>query len=78
MARKKEVVYYNNRLQGKHLTEKECDKLEALMKLDKKRGYISDLKHVIYELPPSLVTQIKSFGSNEGIDLEQYLSLIHI
>lgn len=72
MARKKEVVYYNNRLQGKHLTEKECDKLEALMKLDKKRGYISDLKHVIYELPPSLVTQIKSFGSNEGIDLEQY------
>lgn len=72
MGRKKEVVYFNNRLRGKHLSERECEKLEALMRLDARKGCVSDLSDIICELPPSLVDQIAMTGSTDGINLDDY------
>ena len=72
MAKKKEVVYYNGRLCGKYLNEETCKKLEKLMKIDEEGGCVSDLKHIIYDLPPSLVEQIRTFGNSDNIDLKEY------
>lgn len=70
MGKKKEVTYYNDRLQGKYLTDEVCNKLESLRRLDKEKGYVSDLKNMIYDLPPSDVELIKSSGTNELVDFE--------
>ena len=63
MAKKKEIVIKNGRYAGKYLTDKDCSRLESLLKLDESRGCVEDLKHVIYDLPSSVVEEIKSFGS---------------
>ena len=63
MAKKKEIVIKNGRYAGKYLTDKDCSRLESLLKLDESRGCVEDLKHVIYDLPSSVVEEIKAFGS---------------
>lgn len=71
MGRKREVIYYEGRLQGKFLTTEVCDKLENLLRLNKDRGLVSDLKNIIYDLPPSDVQQIKETKSNESVNLRK-------
>ena len=70
MARKREVVYYNGRLQGKYLDEDMCDRLENLRKLDQEQGYVKELKNIIYDLPASDVEAIKDMRDNEVVDFE--------
>lgn len=70
MGRKRELIYYKDRLQGKYLDNETCDKLDSVRKLDKKNGYISDLKNIIYVLDPSEVELIKQTGTNDFIDFE--------
>ena len=72
MGKRKEILYYNNRLCGKYLSSEDCDRLEALMRLDAAKGSVADLEDIICDLPPSVVEVIKGFGSNDGVDLSQY------
>ena len=46
----KEVVYYNGRLKGKLLTEEDCKTLESLKRVDEQKGYVKELKNIIWEL----------------------------
>lgn len=71
MGRKKEVVYKNERYAGKYLDDETCNKLEALLKLDRENGVVSDLKHCIFDLPPSTVELIKTSKSNAFAELEK-------
>lgn len=68
MGRKKEIIYYNNRLKGKYIDEETCNKLEALLRLDEAKGYVKELKNVIYVLSDSEVEEIKRLGSSEFMD----------
>lgn len=69
MSRAKEIVYYRERLQGKHLSNEDCDKLESLRRLDNEQGCVKDLKHLIYDLPPSDVDIIKDTKSSDFVEL---------
>lgn len=64
----KEVVYYNGRLKGKMLTDKDCDTLESLLRIDKENGYIKDLKNIIWELSDDDVEVVATTKSNEFIE----------
>lgn len=70
-GRRKEVIYYNGRLKGKKLSEQECDKLEALQKVDKNKGCVEDLKNIIYDLNPSDVEVIQTTGSTEFVEMRK-------
>lgn len=70
MAPRKEVVYENGRLKGKMLNTSTCNKLEALLKLNKENGVVEDLRNVICELTSSEVDLIKSTKNNEFIDID--------
>ena len=67
MGRAKEVVYYNGRLKGKLLTDKDCDTLESLIRIDREKGYVKDLRNIIWELSDSDVEVIKETKSSEFI-----------
>lgn len=60
MGRKKDVIYKNGRFAGKYLDEETCNKLERLISLNKNNKFITDLKHIIYDLSPSQIEEIKS------------------
>lgn len=68
MGRKKEITYCNNRLKGKYLDDSTCNRLEALLKLDEAKGYVKELKNVIYVLNDSEVEEIKRLGSSDFMD----------
>lgn len=68
MGKAKEVVYYNDRLKGKLLSDKECNILESLIKIDNENGYIEDLKHTIFDLVPSDVELIKTTKSGDFVE----------
>jgi superfamily II DNA or RNA helicase len=70
MAKKHEVMYYNGHLKGSLLSDEDCQKLDALLELDAKKGFVSDLKHVIYDLTPAEVDQILIQNDNSGVDLQ--------
>ena len=70
MGRGKELKYYNGRLKGNYLSDKDCQVLENLMRLSEENGCIEDLRHVIYSLTPSEVEQVKANRSSEFIDPE--------
>lgn len=57
MGKAKVVNYYNDRYQGS-LTEEECDILEQLIDLDSSNGCVPDLRHVIYNMDNSDVTNL--------------------
>lgn len=68
MAKKREVNYINGRLCGKYLTEEVCNKLESLRSLGERKGFIKDLKNIIYELQPSEIDLIRASGCNDFVD----------
>ena len=69
MGRAKEVIYYNGKLRGSVLTEEDCDMLDSIIALNgKENGCIKELKHIIYELPPSDIELVKSMYSGEWIE----------
>lgn len=70
MGRKREVIYYKDKLMGKYLDEETCDKLDSIRELDAQHGYIKDLKNIIYVLDPSDVELIKQTESNDFIDFK--------
>lgn len=70
MARKKELRYYNNRLRGEYLNDKDCKILDNLIELSNNNGCVSDLKHVIYNLSNEEVEQVKLSKSSEFIEPE--------
>ena len=63
----KEIIYYNERYKGT-LTDKECDTLEYLIKLDKENGVIEDLKHIIYNLSDSDVDTVLETQDSSIVD----------
>ena len=69
MGKKREVKYHNGRYMGDNLSAEECDKLDALRELDEQKGFVKELKHIIYDLPPSDVELIKQLRSSEGVEL---------
>lgn len=69
MSKKKVVSYYNGRLQGSLLSDDVCSKLDSLRTLDSQRGFVSDLKHIIYDLTPADVDTIKAQRSNYGVEM---------
>ena len=69
MAKKHETVYHNGKLRGKLLTEETCDKLDSLLRLDAKNGFVKELKGIIYDLTPFDVEMIKKQRSNAGVSL---------
>ena len=69
MAKRREVVRYNGKLQGSMLSRETCDKLDSLVALDAQKGYVKELKNVIYDLTPSDVEMIKRQRSNSGVEL---------
>lgn len=71
MGRKKEITYYNGKLQGKQLTDEVCRKLDSLREIDKDGSYISEFKSIIYELNPSDVELIKETKSNSFVELRK-------
>lgn len=68
MGRAKEVIYHNGRLKGKYLDEATCNTLEKLILLDKNKGFLADLKNIIYNLHDDQIDEIIATGSNEGIE----------
>lgn len=68
MGRKKEITYYNGRLKGKYLDEETCNKLEALLRLDEEKGFVKELKNVIYVLSDSEIEEIKRVGNSDFMD----------
>ena len=50
MGRAKELVYYNGKLKGKLLTDEDCKTLESLKRVDAQKGYVKELKNIIWEL----------------------------
>ena len=70
MARKKQISYINGRLSGNYLNQDTCNKLESLRRLDEKKGYVKELKHIIFDLPMSDVEVIKQAKSSDWFDLK--------
>ena len=68
MGRKRELVYYNNRLKGKYLTDKDCRILDNLLHVSETNGCVKDLKNVIYDLSDEEVELIKATKSSSMID----------
>ena len=71
MGRKKEVTFINNRYKGNMLSEKDCNILEKLRRLDNERGFIKDLQKVIWDLTPYDVELIKESKSNAFVDMKK-------
>lgn len=71
MGRRKEIKYYNGRLQGSRLTDEDCNRLESIIKLNQKKGCIPELKNIIYDLSPSDVDTILETGSNDLVELRK-------
>lgn len=71
MAKRKEVKYHRGRYKGSYLSNEVCDKLESLRKVDSEKGYIRELKNIIYDLAPSEVELIKKTRSNSIVDLHK-------
>ena len=71
MSRRKEVVFYNNRYKGTLLSEKDCDTLEALMRVDKSKGCIESLRKVIWNLTPSDIDIVKETRTTDFIDMKK-------
>lgn len=71
MAKKKEVLYYNGKFCGQSLSEEVCRKLDSLRKVDEDGSYISEFKHIIYDLSPGDVDIIKETKSNAIVDLRK-------
>lgn len=69
MSRKKQVVYYNGKLQGSLLTKETCDKLDSLVQIDEKKGFVKELQNIIFDLTPADVERIKKQRSNSGVEL---------
>ena len=65
MGRARVVNYYNDRYCGS-MSEEQCDILEELIELNKVNGVLSDLKHIIYNLPDSdvitLIEECEEYG----------------
>ena len=78
MGRAKEVVYYNGRLKGKLLTDKDCDTLESLIRIDREKGYVKDLRNIIWELSDSDVEVIKETKSSEFISNKEKGTLTNL
>lgn len=77
MRRAKQLSYYNGRLKGA-LTDDECEKLENIISLDAENGCFSDLKHIIYEVPDSVliryIEDMEGLGySTDGVNLKSYV-----
>lgn len=71
VLRAKEIIYYNGKLRGKYLSEDTCDKLDALAKLDVRRGCIKELKHIIWELSPYEIDVVRDLRSADTIELKK-------
>jgi len=72
MGRSKEVVYYNNRLRGKNLSDDDCKILESIIHVDEQKGCVGDLKHIIYELSYPDVELIRTSKSNNMLSKDNY------
>lgn len=64
MGRSKELVYYNGCLKGSYLTDKDCEILDNIIRLNDENGCISDLKNVICDLNKEDVEFIKANKSS--------------
>lgn len=71
MAKAREIQYHNNRYQGS-LTEEDCKKLDAIIELDEENGAFEDLRHIIYDLPESVVFNIIDEVESCGKTLTEY------
>lgn len=71
MGKKRVQKFYNNRYQGSLLSAEVCDKLDSLRNIDEQKGYIKELKNIIYDLTPSDVDLIKKTRSNSLVDLRK-------
>lgn len=69
MGRAKEVLYYNNRLKGKYLSDAVSDVLDQLRKLNSSNGVVSDLKNVIYSLTDEQIEEVLFNRTSDGMDL---------
>lgn len=69
MAGRRKVSYANGRLKGENLTNEDCAKLEALLKLNEENSYVSDLKNVICELTDADIELIKCQKSSDFVEL---------
>lgn len=71
MGRRKEVLVKNGRYIGKNLDESVCSKLERIIKMSKSGGkeYISDLRDIIYDLPPSSIDVVLDTKTNDFVEL---------
>ena len=71
MGRKREVIVKNGRYAGKNLDDASCKKLERIISMSKKGGeeYISDLRDIIYDLPPSSVDVVLETRSSDFVEL---------
>lgn len=63
MSKKKEVKYFNNRLQGS-LSEKECRQLETVFKLAERNEPIEQLKNTIYTLTNDQIIKVNETGKS--------------
>lgn len=70
MGRKKEVVVRNGKYVGKYLDEQICKRLDTLINLNDRNGYIEDLKNIIYDLTPEEVELIKVSKANDFVDIK--------
>ena len=68
MGRGKELVYYNGNLKGEYLSDRDCEILDNIIKLSEENGCISDLKHIIYDIPNDDVKKIIDTKSSEFIE----------
>lgn len=62
MGKKKVVTYYNQHFKGS-LTDQECRILEQL----ETASEVSDLRHIIYDLPDDLINELKSSYETTGL-----------
>lgn len=73
MARKKEVVYYDeHRLMGKQLTREDCARLDFIRSLDKTGEGLNKMAHLVYRLPEEVVDEMKRLRSDAPVE-----SLVH-
>lgn len=70
MGKRKEVIYFGERFKGKLLTDKECEKLETIIKLAHEDAEISDLKNCVYDLSDEEVNTI--IEMKDGSVLKNY------
>lgn len=67
MGKAKEIIYLNGRLKGKLLTDEDCKTLESLMRVDKQKGYVRELKNIIWDLSQEDVDLILETKSNDFV-----------